>query len=99
MRARFASIVGATIDPTGSISVQGDFYHQAGGQIAIDLGGYLAGVDYDTINVVGKVDLAGNLSVALTVRRRRRSPIFAVGARPRGHFRRNGDDDAFRMGG
>jgi arylsulfatase A-like enzyme len=65
MRARFASIVGATIDPTGAISVQGDFYHQAGGQIAIDLGGHSSGVDYDTINVTGKVDLAGNLSVAL----------------------------------
>jgi hypothetical protein len=65
MRARFASIVGATIDPTGSISVQGDFYHQAGGQIAIDLGGHSAGVDYDVINVVGKVELAGNLSVSL----------------------------------
>ncbi len=65
MRARFASIVGATIDPTGSISVQGDFYHQAGGQIAIDLGGHTAGVDYDTISVVGKADLAGNLSVSL----------------------------------
>jgi arylsulfatase A len=65
MRARFASIVGVPIDPTGSISVQGDFYHQAGGQIAIDLGGHSAGVDYDTINVTGKVDLAGDLSVAL----------------------------------
>jgi hypothetical protein len=65
MRARFASIVGVPIDPTGSISVQGDFYHQAGGQIAIDLGGHSAGVDYDTINVTGKVDLAGNLSVSL----------------------------------
>jgi arylsulfatase A len=65
MRARFASIVGVSIDPTGSISVQGDFYHQAGGQIAIDLGGRSAGVDYDTINVVGKVNLAGDLSVSL----------------------------------
>ena len=65
MRARFASIVGVPIDPTGSISVQGDFYHQVGGQIAIDLGGHLAGVDYDTINVVGKIDLAGDLSVSL----------------------------------
>jgi arylsulfatase A-like enzyme len=65
MRARFASVVGATIDPTGSISVQGDFYHLAGGQIVIDLGGHTAGVDYDTINVVGKADLAGDLTVAL----------------------------------
>ena len=65
MNARFASIVGVPIDPTGSISVQGDFYHQAGGIIAIDLGGHSAGVDYDTINVVGKADLAGDLSVSL----------------------------------
>ena len=65
MRASFASIVGATIDPIASISVQGDFYQQAGAQIAIDLGGHSAGVDYDTINVTGKVDLAGDLSVAL----------------------------------
>ncbi len=65
MRARFMSIVGTPIDPTGSIAVEGDFYHQAGGQIAIDLGGHSAGVDYDTINVDGKADLAGNLSVAL----------------------------------
>ena len=65
MRARFASIVGTPIDPTGSIAVQGDFFHQAGGQIAIDLGGHSAGVDYDTISVAGKVDLAGDLSVAL----------------------------------
>jgi hypothetical protein len=65
MRARFASIVGVPIDPTGSISVQGDFYHQAGGQIAIDLGGYSVGVDYDTINVMGKADLAGDLNVSL----------------------------------
>lgn len=65
MRARFASIVGVPIDPTGSISVQGDFYHQAGGQIAIDLGGHSAGVDFDTINVVGKINLAGDLSVLL----------------------------------
>jgi arylsulfatase A-like enzyme len=65
MRARFASTVDVPIDPTGSITVQGDFYHLAGGQIAIDLGGHNAGIDYDTINVIGKVDLAGDLTVAL----------------------------------
>lgn len=65
MRARFASVVGVPIDPTGSISVQGDFYHLAGGQITIDLGGHTAGVDYDTINIFGKADLAGDLTVAL----------------------------------
>ena len=65
MRARFASVVDVPIDPTGSLTVQGDFYHLAGGQIAIDLGGHSAGVDYDLINVLGKVDLEGDLTVAL----------------------------------
>ncbi|HEX5471475.1 MAG TPA: PEP-CTERM sorting domain-containing protein [Lacipirellulaceae bacterium] len=65
MRARFASVVDVPIDPTGSLTVQGDFYHLAGGQIDIDLGGHSAGVDYDVINVLGKVDLEGDLRVAL----------------------------------
>ncbi len=66
MRARFASVVGVPIDPTGNITVQGDFYHLAGGQIAIDLGGHSAGTDYDVIQVLGKVELeGGDLSVAL----------------------------------
>jgi len=66
MRARFASVVGVPIDPTGKITVQGDFYHLAGGQIAIDLGGNQpAGVDYDTIEILGKAELAGDLTVAL----------------------------------
>ncbi len=65
MRARFASVVGVPINPIGSITVQGDFYHLAGGQIAIDLGGHTAGVDYDQINVLGNVSLEGDLSVAL----------------------------------
>jgi arylsulfatase A-like enzyme len=65
MRARFASVVGVPIDPTGRITVQGDFYHLAEGQIAIDLGGYTAGTDYDQISVVGTIELAGNLSVSL----------------------------------
>ena len=65
MRAGFASVVDLPIDPTGSLTVHGDFYHLAGGQIAIDLGGHSAGVDYDVINVLGKVDLEGDLTVAL----------------------------------
>ncbi len=65
MRARFASVVGTPIDPTGSITVQGDFYHLAGGQLVIDLGGHSAGVDYDTVDVLGKVELEGDLAVSL----------------------------------
>jgi hypothetical protein len=65
MRARFASIVGTPIDPTGNLSVQGDFYHLAGGELAIDLGGHAAGVDYDAVNVAGKVELEGDLIVSL----------------------------------
>ena len=66
MRARFASVPGASINPAGNLTVQGDFYHLAGGQLAIDLGGHNAGVDYDTLSVQGKADLAGDLAVSLT---------------------------------
>jgi arylsulfatase A-like enzyme len=65
MRARFASIAGSQIDPTGALTVQGDFYHLAGGMLAIDLGGNTAGVDQDVVNVLGKADLEGNLNVVL----------------------------------
>jgi arylsulfatase A-like enzyme len=65
MRARYASVAGAPIDPTGTLTVQGDLYHLLGGEIAIDLGGTTAGVDYDTLNVVGKVELEGDLDVSL----------------------------------
>ncbi|HEX4413213.1 MAG TPA: sulfatase-like hydrolase/transferase [Lacipirellulaceae bacterium] len=65
MRARFASVPGASINPTGNLTVQGDFYHLAGGQLAIDLGGTNAGVDYDTLSVQGKADLEGDLAVSL----------------------------------
>jgi hypothetical protein len=65
MRARFTSVVGVPVDPTGAISVQGDFFHIAGGSIAIDLAGRSAGNDYDQINVQGKVTLEGDLNVAL----------------------------------
>jgi hypothetical protein len=65
MRARFASLVGTPIDPTGMLAVQGDLYHLNGGTIAIDLGGNEAGVDYDVVNVLGNLDLEGNLFVSL----------------------------------
>jgi arylsulfatase A-like enzyme len=65
MRARFASVVGTPIDPTGSLTVQGDLYHLEGGVINIDLGGNASGVDYDTISVVGKVELEGDVAVLL----------------------------------
>ncbi len=65
MRARFASIAGSAIDPTGNLVVQGDLYHLDGGVIAIDLGGYAAGLDYDTLDVLGEVELEGDLVVSL----------------------------------
>jgi hypothetical protein len=66
MRARFASIAGSSINPAGNLTMQGDFYHLAGGQLAIDLGGHNAGIDYDTVSVLGKADLEGDLAVSLT---------------------------------
>jgi hypothetical protein len=65
MRARFASVVGTAINPAGNLTVQGDFYHLAGGQIAIDLGGHSAGVNYDTLTIQGNADLEGDLAVSL----------------------------------
>jgi hypothetical protein len=65
MRARFASVIGSQIDPTGELTVRGDFYHLAGGMLAIDLGGTEAGVNHDFVEVLGKVDLAGDLNVSL----------------------------------
>jgi hypothetical protein len=65
MRARFASVVGTPIDPTGQLTIEGDLYHLQGGAIALDLGGLSAGVDYDIINVVGALELEGNLSISL----------------------------------
>ncbi len=65
MRARFASIAGSAINPIGNLTIQGDFYHLVGGQIAIDLGGHSAGVDYDTMTMQGKADLEGDLAVSL----------------------------------
>ncbi len=65
MRARFASVVGTPVDPTGQLTVQGDFYHLAGGELAIDLGGVTAGTNFDVLSVQGAVDLEGDLSVSL----------------------------------
>lgn len=65
MRARFASLPGSAIDPTGGLTVQGDLYHLEEGLITIDLGGRTKGVDYDTVNALGKVELAGSLRVSL----------------------------------
>ncbi len=92
MRARFASVVGVPIDPTGSLTVQGDFYHLAGGQIAIDLGGHSAGVDYDTMNVLGKAELDGRRSQCGAGRCRRKPvcparAIVSTFSRPPGRHR------------
>jgi arylsulfatase A-like enzyme len=65
IRARFASVPGATVDPTGAIAVQGDFYHLAEGNLEFDLAGIDSGINYDAIDVTGKIDLAGNLTVNL----------------------------------
>ncbi|BBO33328.1 sulfatase-like hydrolase/transferase [Lacipirellula parvula] len=65
LRARFASIVGGEVDPSGQLSVDGDYYHLAGSMLAIDLGGRSAGVDFDVVNVSGAVDLEGSLEVSL----------------------------------
>jgi hypothetical protein len=65
MRARFASIAGGEVDPTGQLSVNGDYFHLAGSTLAIDLGGHSAGINYDALNVTGVVELEGNLEVSL----------------------------------
>ena len=65
MRARFASVAGTPINPTGRLTVHGDFYHLDGGTIAVDLAGTSAGVNYDTIDVTGNVELEGDLIVSL----------------------------------
>jgi hypothetical protein len=65
MRARFASVVGTPIGPAGTLTVQGDFYHLPGGRLEIDLAGNSAGDSYDVVNVIGAVELAGDLAVSL----------------------------------
>jgi hypothetical protein len=65
IRARFAPVSGTPIDPTGLLTVQGDLYHLNGGTLAIDVGGTTAGVSYDSIDVLGNVELEGDLVVSL----------------------------------
>ena len=65
MRARFASIAGSEVDPTGQLAISGDYFHLAGSTLSIDLGGRSAGVDFDAVNVVGAVELEGDLNVSL----------------------------------
>jgi arylsulfatase A-like enzyme len=65
MRARFASVVGTPIEPVGQPTVQGDLYHLDDGMIAVDLGGHSPGADYDVIDVVGGLEIEGDLEVSL----------------------------------
>jgi hypothetical protein len=66
MRARFASVVGSPVDPSGSLLIRGDFFHQEDGLLAVDLGGTSGGVDYDAISVTGSIELRGALAVCLS---------------------------------
>jgi hypothetical protein len=65
LQANFTSLAGVPIDPTGSLTVQGNFYHLDDGILSIDLAGVQPGINYDAVNVTGQIDLAGNLSVNL----------------------------------
>jgi hypothetical protein len=65
MRGKFASVVGSQVDPTGELTVEGDYFHLAGSTLAIDLGGPIAGIDFDAVHVLGQAELEGNLNVSL----------------------------------
>lgn len=65
MRARFASVADASLNPAGQLIIEGDFEHLAGGVLDIDLGGTTGGVDYDVVSVLGSVQLEGGLDVSL----------------------------------
>jgi arylsulfatase A-like enzyme len=65
MRARFASVAGTPVNPTGILNIQGDLYHLTGGIIAVDLGGTIAGSGHDALHVDGVVELEGDLAVSL----------------------------------
>jgi hypothetical protein len=65
MRARFVSVVGGSISPVGQLNVSGDFYHRAGAELAIELGGTIPGQQHDVLSVAGAVELAGDLRVSL----------------------------------
>jgi autotransporter-associated beta strand protein len=58
---------GGNIAPGTSTGIlnSGSFDLQPGGRLSIELGGLNAGVDYDRLNVVGGVSLAGDLQVSL----------------------------------
>jgi hypothetical protein len=64
MRASFASVVGSQVDPTGRLTIQGDYFHLAGSTLAIDLGG-TAAANLDALQVLGEVELNGDLLVSL----------------------------------
>ncbi len=66
MRARFASVAGSSVDPTGLLTIQGDLYHLPGGTIAVDLAGHDSGIDYDQLAVLGSAILEGALEVSLS---------------------------------
>jgi autotransporter-associated beta strand protein len=58
---------GGSIAPGNSTAIlnSGSFDLQTGGRLSIELGGLSAGVDYDRLNVLGGVSLAGDLQVSL----------------------------------
>jgi autotransporter-associated beta strand protein len=58
---------GGNLAPGNSTAIlnSGSFDLQAGGRLSIELGGLNAGVDYDQLNVLGGVSLAGDLEVSL----------------------------------
>lgn len=74
MTASFRTVSGGgdpnvALNPTGELTLNGDFFHIDGGLIEMELGGtsLLDPLDpeYDRLIVSGAVDLAGNLTVAL----------------------------------
>jgi len=51
--------------PLGRLDVDGDFAQDAGGTLVVELGGTIAGDEYDQLAVTGSATLAGTLHVAL----------------------------------
>ena len=66
---RFATLAEATFSPVGTFDVAGDFYHLDGGRLAIDVGGLdnsnPVALQFDAVEVAGKVVLAGELALNL----------------------------------
>lgn len=64
---RFATVAGLSFNPTGSLEILGDFFHLEGGNIEIGVGGVdnsdLDDLQFDFIQVAGKVLLAGDLTL------------------------------------